>query len=95
MRRCGRLAIGVASLAGALALALGAGADQAADRERAPVDRVVLITIDTLRADHVAAYGGPVPTPAIDRLAAEGVLVEQAWSRPSRPSPARDRRTPP
>jgi arylsulfatase A-like enzyme len=71
-----------------LALALGAGADQAADRERAPVDRVVLITIDTLRADHVAAYGGPVPTPAIDRLAAEGVLVEQAFTSIASTGPA-------
>ena len=42
------------------------------------VDRVVLVTIDTLRADHVGAYGGPVATPHLDRLAAEGALVEQA-----------------
>jgi arylsulfatase A-like enzyme len=39
-----------------------------------------LITIDTLRADHVGAYGGPVATPAIDALAAEGALVEQAFT---------------
>ena len=44
---------------------------------------VVLITVDTLRADALGAYGaapgetGPT-TPALDRLAAEGVLFENA-----------------
>jgi arylsulfatase A-like enzyme/Flp pilus assembly protein TadD len=38
---------------------------------------VLLITIDTLRADRVGAYGGiGVETPALDGLAAEGVLFE-------------------
>ena len=38
---------------------------------------VLLITIDTLRADHVGAYGASgVETPALDGLAAEGVLFE-------------------
>ena len=38
---------------------------------------VVLVTIDTLRADHVGAYGqGRAATPALDALAAEG-----AWFR--------------
>jgi len=40
----------------------------------------VLITIDTLRADHVGVYGGPVATPALDRLAAEGAVVEHAYT---------------
>jgi arylsulfatase A-like enzyme/cytochrome c-type biogenesis protein CcmH/NrfG len=33
---------------------------------------VLLITIDTLRADALSAYGGPAQTPTLDRLAAEG-----------------------
>ena len=33
---------------------------------------VLLITIDTLRADALSAYGGPAQTPVIDRLAREG-----------------------
>ena len=38
---------------------------------------VLLITIDTLRADHVGAYGASgAETPALDGLAAEGVLFE-------------------
>ena len=55
-----------------------AGMATAAETPTGPIDRIVLITVDTLRADHVGAYGGPVPTPELDRLAAEGVLVEQA-----------------
>ena len=40
-----------------------------------PAPNIVLILIDTLRADHVGAYGYPRPTsPNIDRLAAAGVL---------------------
>ena len=33
---------------------------------------VLLITIDTLRADALSSYGGPAQTPTLDRLAAEG-----------------------
>jgi arylsulfatase A-like enzyme/Tfp pilus assembly protein PilF len=42
-----------------------------------PRDRpnILLITIDTLRADHIGAYGFKAAhTPALDRLAAEGLL---------------------
>jgi hypothetical protein len=42
---------------------------------------VVLVTIDALRADHVGAYGYARPiTPHLDRLAAEGVLFEAAYT---------------
>lgn len=42
---------------------------------------VVLICIDTLRSDHLPAYGyNGVQTPAIDRLAAEGVVFERVYS---------------
>lgn len=56
----------------------GAGPASEADPMPAGVPRVVLLTVDTLRADHVGALGGPVATPAMDRLAAEGALVGQA-----------------
>lgn len=47
-----------------------------------PVDpaSVVLISIDTLRSDHVGAYGGTVATPHLDALAADGVVFERAYS---------------
>jgi tetratricopeptide (TPR) repeat protein len=42
---------------------------------------VVLISIDTLRADRLAAYGGKtVETPAIDALAKDGIVYETALS---------------
>jgi choline-sulfatase len=42
---------------------------------------VILISIDTLRSDHLPAYGyRGVATPAIDRLAADGIVYEHAFS---------------
>jgi choline-sulfatase len=47
--------------------------------DRAARPNVVLVTIDTLRADRLGAYGGrDVPTPHVDRLAREGLLFENA-----------------
>lgn len=41
---------------------------------------VILITIDTLRADYVGCYGSPhLQTPALDSLAKDGVLFETAY----------------
>jgi choline-sulfatase len=48
---------------------------------RADGPNVLLVTIDTLRADHVGAYGAEgVATPTLDALAARGVLFEQAMA---------------
>lgn len=45
---------------------------------------VLLISLDTLRADHLSCYGYERKTsPAIDRLAAEGVLFERTFSTTS------------
>lgn len=45
------------------------------------VDHVVLITIDTLRADRVGAYGyARAATPAIDSLAAAGARFDHAFA---------------
>ncbi len=54
-----------------------------------PVD-VVLITVDTLRVDHVSAYNpsSPSQTPAMDSLAKDGVLFTQAFSPMSVTAPA-------
>ena len=42
---------------------------------------LVLITIDTLRADHVGAYGyARAHTPALDGLARSGVMFERAYA---------------
>jgi len=43
---------------------------------------VILITIDTLRADHVGCYGAwTVKTPTLDALAHDGVVFERAISQ--------------
>ena len=50
-----------------------------ADRSDGP--NVLLVTIDTLRADRVGAYGArDVATPTLDALAARGVLFEEAMA---------------
>ncbi|MCP4205269.1 MAG: sulfatase-like hydrolase/transferase, partial [bacterium] len=78
-----------------LSLALGCGSsDPAVEQQRrrlalreelagdlAP-DRlnVVLITLDTLRADRLSSYGSRVKTPNLDRIASQGVLFTNASS---------------
>jgi len=42
---------------------------------------VVLVTVDTLRADHLGCYGYPLPTsPFLDRLAQRGVVLEHMYA---------------
>ena len=76
-----------------LPLAIGTGAcSDGASGTKSESDRptnVVLISIDSLRADHLASYGYKRETsPNIDRLAGEGVLFEQvvaesSWTLPT------------
>jgi arylsulfatase A-like enzyme/Tfp pilus assembly protein PilF len=49
-----------------------------ADLHAIPGQNVLLITIDTLRADALGCYGGPAATPALDRLAADGIRFDFA-----------------
>jgi arylsulfatase A-like enzyme len=57
-----------------------------------PDDRrpnVVLIVVDTLRADHLSLYGYPRPTsPNLDRLARESVVFDRAFTVMSHTLPA-------
>jgi arylsulfatase A-like enzyme len=47
----------------------------------APPHAILLITLDTTRADHLSAYGYERPTtPTLDRLSAEGVRFDMAVS---------------
>src|SRR4051795_6722217 len=60
------------------AAALTAGCARPSN-DRRPAPNVLLITIDTLRADALGVYGNrSVSTPWIDRLAAAGVRFTQA-----------------
>jgi tetratricopeptide (TPR) repeat protein len=51
-------------------------------RASAPVSGpIILVSIDSLRADHLPAYGyKEVATPAFDALAADGIVFERAYS---------------
>ena len=50
-------------------------------RPPAPANSVLLVTIDTLRADHVGAYGATTArTPVLDTLAREGARFDRAWA---------------
>ena len=43
---------------------------------------ILLVVVDALRRDHVGAYGYPRPTtPFLDRLAADGVVFEDAYAQ--------------
>jgi arylsulfatase A-like enzyme len=58
----------------AACLALGGCTSQPTARN------LILIVVDTLRADHLSANGSQVPTPNIDSLAARGVSFRYAYS---------------
>jgi arylsulfatase A-like enzyme len=80
----GALAVAAAPL---LVACPGPGRDearkQASARPAAPGNRlcVLLVTIDTLRADHMGVYGYRRPTtPRIDAFARRGVVFDQAYT---------------
>ncbi|MFB3905640.1 MAG: sulfatase-like hydrolase/transferase [Acidobacteriota bacterium] len=72
------------SLVSLAALALLANCARSAPSSGDPINNtpnVILISIDTLRADHLSAYGyAKLHTPNIDRLAGQSILFEQAIS---------------
>ncbi|MFP6608764.1 MAG: sulfatase [Deltaproteobacteria bacterium] len=50
---------------------------------------ILLVTIDTLRADHSSAYGYGVPTmPVLERLARRGTLFERVYAPTATTSPS-------
>ena len=66
----------------------GAGSRATADGGDARPN-VILITVDTLRADHLSCYGYTRPTtPVLDAFAQEGVLFAHAYSQSSWTKPA-------
>ena len=54
-----------------------------------PRPHIILISVDTLRADHLGAYGYAKPTsPFLDSLAARGLLFENAYTPRPATSPS-------
>lgn len=84
----------LAGMAICLACALGCSKGEEPDRSAAAPPappalpdgegnglNLLLLTVDTLRADHLGAYGyGPPTSPAVDHLAKAGTLFEQAYA---------------
>lgn len=56
---------------------------------KAPRPNVLLVTIDTLRRDHVSCYGySRATTPNLDRIASEGVVFDNVSTPRAKTSPA-------
>jgi arylsulfatase A-like enzyme/Tfp pilus assembly protein PilF len=65
----------------ALAVALLASCARHPEVRRFPAAPVVLISIDTLRSDHLPAYGYTgIATPFIDRFRSQAILYEHAYT---------------
>ncbi|MEO0652731.1 MAG: sulfatase [Planctomycetota bacterium] len=88
-----RLRWTLATVIGAAAGLAGCGSDGSAERTSEPLPEslpdVVLISIDTLRADHCSVYGYERPTtPFLERLGREGAVFEAAYSTSSWTAPS-------
>ena len=84
MRRILKNLIPTAVLVAALAMSVPAGL-----RGETPQTNVLLITLDTVRADRLGSYGyKAAATPALDRLAREGVRFADATSNAPLTGPA-------
>ena len=81
-RRLGRRAEALCLVAAALALAMLASA-------QTPRPNLLLVTLDTVRADHLGSYGfKSAQTPVLDRLAREGVRFADATTHAPITGPA-------
>lgn len=70
------VATGAAATAGASLAPTARAGEEGSAQQDAP--NVLLIMCDQLTASVLGCYGGPVPTPNIDRIAAEGVQFQDA-----------------
>ncbi len=84
--------VGVFGLGGLLSLAFSPERAEATDRtsisaalEAKP--NIILVMVDTLRADQLSCYGGPVETPNLCRLAEDGTIYQgfshASWTKPA------------
>src|SRR5262245_24325684 len=72
---------GVKTVRAAAAFVLVVGTTGCTGARPARPDRIVIITLDTTRADRLPLYGDAnVSTPALDRLASEGAVFDRTES---------------
>jgi arylsulfatase A-like enzyme len=62
--------------------------DLGSDTASVAPPNIVLLSIDTLRADATSPYGGRVHTPGFESLAEDGVLFERAFAPSSETAPS-------
>jgi len=81
MPRRVELARAATGLLGAVVLVVGAIGCAAPAGQSSPPPALILISIDTLRSDHLPAYGyAEITTPAIERLRRDGILFRHAYA---------------
>jgi arylsulfatase A-like enzyme len=82
-----------AALAALLSLVVGCG-EAVTESPTAPtalpaVERVILITLDTLRADHLSSFGYPLETsPWVDSVVERGVVFRRAYAHSATTKPS-------
>jgi len=74
------LSMGIAGATGYAWLSQPEHVHEGAVAAAAPIPHIILLTVDTLRADALSCYGGTTPTPNIDGLVADSVLFTNAYS---------------
>lgn len=79
-RRVRRLAAAATALAVLVIFLVTRAGRNAVETASGPSQNILLITLDTTRADHLGCYGyGPARTPNLDRLAGEGIRFSRAY----------------
>jgi arylsulfatase A-like enzyme/Flp pilus assembly protein TadD len=77
-RAVATLLLGLVRQAAGAVLLLGLAGCARETPAPATARNLVLVTIDTLRADRLGCYGGSVATPNLDRIAAQGAMAPHA-----------------
>ncbi|MCI0616285.1 sulfatase-like hydrolase/transferase, partial [bacterium] len=66
-----------------------ASATQLSERSAEPIEKVILISIDTLRADYLGCYNPKAKaTPELDRFAASNVICKNVTSQAATTAPS-------
>jgi arylsulfatase A-like enzyme len=83
------IACGLAALFGGAVAILACSPSPSPSAATPRVDRVILVSIDSLRPDHLGSYGyGPPTSPFIDELGRDGLVFRRAYSTTSWTLPA-------
>ena len=65
------------------------GCRLASQEQKTGEPNILLIMADDVAPEHFSCYGGKIPTPNIDRLAAEGMIFQHAYAASAACTPSR------